>query len=274
MLGREERSDKRLESDVAARIEVPGHRVPVRVKDLSRRGARLEIPRETLCLEEGAELIAVAEAFNRILPGSFEVVFGDDDQGDALRRIATPVRLGCHRKGSRMVQVGCRLDPPLGAADAARLEVELPAAPGREPSRPARIPTDDSTPARKGHAWRNLTGCRAYLKGTPPCTRPPVQGWAERASRTRIVIRLPNLSRLGLSATPSDAPAFLHELTKTFGPALTCKVLQGATHLWSGPATVAEIEVDEKDARGGRVHLRYRRTLRPAEMRALGVDLV
>lgn len=122
MVKREKRRTIRVGCMLPARIRTMTGWLAVQIEDLSRRGARIDLPVAAVGLRTDASLLDVARRLGSLLPEHVEIHF--DVAGRIVRRLRV-VRV--ERPSTRdSVVLGCLLDHPLEDADALALELVLP----------------------------------------------------------------------------------------------------------------------------------------------------
>ena len=156
--------------------------------------------------------------------------------------------------------------PIAARAAPARAVVAAPtstAAPAPAPSRHA--------PPAPGKAASPLDRWRAYVHPRGDRRLPPFLASAETVNAQGVQLRVMDRGSLTLRGG-SDVASVIVALDEAYGTDVALKLVDGPTHLWTGPARIEEVEVPAQTPNELSLWLAFARTLRPAEMRALGLE--
>jgi hypothetical protein len=112
---------------------------------------------------------------------------------------------------------------------------------------------------------------RAYVHPTGDRRLPPFLAAAEAVSAQGVQLRVLDRSSLPLQGG-MDVASTIVALDGAYGTDVALKLVDGPTHLWTGRARIAEVEVPPDAPEQVLLWLCFTRTLRPAELRALGLN--
>ena len=144
-----------------------------------------------------------------------------------------------------------------------------PVRPAAEPRGPAMPSTDRSRAV--GVSRVSLSRWRAYVHPTGDRRIPPFLAATESVSPQGVQLRVVDRSVLPLQGG-LDVASTIVALDGAYGTDVALKLVDGPTHLWTGRARIAEVEVHADAPEQVSLWLHFGRPLRPAELRALGLD--
>jgi hypothetical protein len=161
----------------------------------------------------------------------------------------------------------------------ARPRVKAPSEPVEVAAEPSAVPVheiplppvslvpgpDDDVTMRRGRGHGN----RVWVYPAEGHTGRPMVGLTESISQKELVVMIPSAQELGLTGRSVAAVAMA--LGNAYGQSVSVKVADGARHLWTGPVKIRELELAPEPAGHLRLGLTFERTLRPAELTALGL---
>jgi hypothetical protein len=163
-----------------------------------------------------------------------------------------------------------RAPPPARAVPATSAPPPAPAAaPAPEPARTP-VPATART-AAVNMTRVSLSRWRAYVHPTGDRRLPPFLAATEAVSPQGVQLRVLDRSVLPLQGG-MDVASTIVALDGAYGTDVALKLVDGPTHLWTGRARIAEVEVHAEAPEQVSLWLHFGRHLRPAELRALGLE--
>jgi hypothetical protein len=285
--------------------------IEVSIDDLSRTGARLRVPFGGLGFQAPPSLLALASRVQEVLGASFEVHLNHRVLGPLLAKTVTLVRLTLPPEEPAAFDIGCLFDIPLSNDETVALGVPLPACgPGAEewvpradlagpiahdprrfeiettkpepagpaaPSEPAAAavpdPAEGSLAARsisRRVAGRSVGRWRAFVTGSDKGRAPILSCAMDELSRESVRVRIyrgPGGTTLDGADPASAGVTFLDR----YGDQVGLKIMDGASHLWTGPTRVRGVEVPRGGDGEVLLTLEFARNLTPPELTRLGL---
>lgn len=107
---------------------------------------------------------------------------------------------------------------------------------------------------------------RASVTGTRYTDMPPLICKSDSITPDAVRLRVP---REGYET--DDAACATVRFTERYGSEIGLRLVDGAEHLWTGPARVFSVEAPPDESSDLLVTLAFGRTLRPAELARLGL---
>lgn len=162
--------------------------------------------------------------------------------------------------------------PRAGAADARgkspATKADLPAPTAPAADRPVAPAPALDVPEEDGRA---RLGWRAVVHPSGDRRVPPFQAAAESVTSEGVQLRVADRRELRMQAAP-DVASTIQGLDAAYGTDVALKLVDGPTHLWTGPARIEEVEVPASAPHEIALWLRFGRALRVPELRALGLS--
>lgn len=302
-----QRRPARVTCTIPARLALVPAPVDVILVDVSRSGVRMRIPAGALDITASTPLSKVAMRVATVLGKSFEGTLLPDRLGNLVTKTFRAVRIGLRDRPLPDVEVGCSFAPALTDLEVSMLGLALPqlrpdgsedaavVAPTevtrRVPGQPPRGAPPPRTPAAprlaqsppsasplaappaapvgaSASARASLARWRAYVQPTADHPAPPFLAAAESVSRFGVQLRVMDRSTLALTGERDVAGTIL-ALERAYGADVVVKLVDGPTHVWTGPARIAEVEVPSSAPEQIALWLRFSRDLRPAELQTI-----
>ena len=253
------------------------------VADLSRAGARLQIPVDQLGLGHGANLSEVARQLRHLLTRDVHAQFFPDRLGSLIQRRIHPVRIGRIEAERPLADIGCFFNEPLSPVEAAALGMIIPMegetleealtyqkAVAPEPREPQHT-------ADGGVEMLTLDGLgepasvpiRAYIIATARPTQEPLVGYVEKANERLLEVTLTDRKVLGLPLGCRDLGRIEAAFHETCGDDVVLGLADGDQRLWSGRARLDDVTVSSRAAEGLTLTFLLDRPLKPGEVPAL-----
>lgn len=158
---------------------------------------------------------------------------------------------------------------PKAKAPAAQPESPAPAAEAaprtQRDQAPAQAPSAPETDGTARLGWR------AVVHPSGDRRVPPFQAAAESVTSEGVQLRVVDRRELRLQSA-SDVSSTIQGLDAAYGTDVALKLVDGPTHLWTGPARIEEVEVPVGAPNEIALWLRFARSLRVPELRALGLS--
>ena len=159
--------------------------------------------------------------------------------------------------------------PSAPAAPAAPLAREpAPRAPQVTPASPLATPATSTASSTQTVPSTTRDTWRAYVQPSGERRVAPFVARAEMVSSTGVQVRVLDRSLLQVAGGSSVAGT-MEALGEAYGSEVALRLVDGATHLWTGPARIDMVEVGQVAPHPVTVWLSYARPLRAAELRAL-----
>lgn len=306
----DQRAAKRIECDFPVRIVAHMHTIDGVACDASRTGLRIRIPGRALGVHRLSNLVQIARRVSSVLGEAFVVELHPDRLGGLVRKTLYPMRIGQRDWESADIELGCRIGegiaddeagmlglalPRVGAEEAPPelLGVSAPSVRDAEPTKPTAAPridaptgVDASTVAGEAApvaefvlkeeefdltGQRRKVNWRAFVKGARGSGRPAFVTAAELVTPKGAVLRVPDVARLGLDGDVGDVSRFVVALGDAYGDSIALRVMDGARHVWSGPAEIREAEFPPECPGQALLTVSFARELRLAEQREMGL---
>lgn len=289
----EQRAAKRIECDFPLRLVSDLQTIDAVACDVSRTGIRVRIPGRALGVHRLSSLVEIARRVSNMLGEVFVADFHPDRLGGLVRKTLHPIRIGQRDWESADVELGCQIPEGLCDDIAGMLGLLLPregeeeAPPelkGAEPvvrevpvheSHPE--PAEEPEPVAEVEESFDLVGkrvsenWRAYVTGKTETGRSVFVASTEGVTAHGAVLRIHDISRLELDGNVDDVSRFVVSFCEAYGESVTLRVMDGARHVWSGPAKLREAEFPPENPGQALLTVAFARELRLAEQRELGL---
>lgn len=260
----EQRLAARVDCDVPVRMLINGGWRDVTVTDVSRTGVRLRVPLASLDIDPSVGLAEVAERLDEVLPPRSRAKFHPQRLGDLIERGVNIVRMVL--AGDDVIELGCALDEPLGEIEAAALEVPVPMAPAEPAPVPESTPTGWTPPTGEAHTRHRF---RVIVLPTGNARADPLVAYADQVDGEGVRVTVRDVTLLGLPAQDEDIRPRVMAFSERYGPDVTLNVLEGASTLFHGPASLARVEAVPDEPDQLIVGFSFQRALEAGEQRAL-----
>jgi hypothetical protein len=159
---------------------------------------------------------------------------------------------------------------PAASAPAASAARPAPSAPAATPPAPTASPSRRIASGTTA-ANSKLERWRAYVHPRGDRRMPPFLAAAESVTSQGVQLRVMDRGALTLKGG-ADVASTIVALDEAYGTDVALKLVDGPTHLWTGPARIEEVEVPPNAPKELSMWLAFARALRPAELRALGLQ--
>ena len=272
----EKREAGRAACEVPVRIQTAQGDVTGVVTDLSRVGARLQIPGRQLGVHRLSGLVQVA----RRVDATIGQVFGADLHyellGSALRKTMHAVRIGQRDWESPDVDLGCKLTEVLTDEESALLGLELPPLTGRSLHQTDDYllfgeDGEDPRDAVLGHPEPHRL--RTTIHPEPNKHAPPIQTHTRGLTEEGAVLHVPDIGQLGIGDVKRDLLSIVIALGEAYGANTSLEIAEDDRSLWSGPIRIDEVEWPAS-GQGNELLLMvaFGRTLEDADRERLGLN--
>lgn len=287
----EQRAAKRVTCEFPLRLGGAQGPLVASACDLSRTGIRITLPGRVLGVHRLSSLVQVARRVNTLLGDAFIGELHHERLGGLVRKTLKPVRIGHRDWENTDVELGCRISEGITDEEAGMLGVALPQIGAEEA--PAhlvgaapevrKLPTYedpvtgsveteasiDETPELPG--VRGTDRHRVYVKGRDRQDAPPFVAMTESFAHGGAVLRILDIGRMVAAEDADDVSRFMIAFDALYGEHLSLRVMDGARHVWSGPAEVRTVELPPESPGQAILTVSYARSLRAAELREFGL---
>ncbi len=253
------------------------------VADLSRAGARLQVPVHQLGLGGGANLSEVSRQLRHLLTKDVHAQFFPQRLGSLIQRRIHPVRIGRIEADPPLADVGCFFNEPLSPVEAAALGMIIPMeGETLEEAKTyqravAPYPREPHHTADGGVEMLILDGetttepipLRAYVIPTARPNQEPLVGYLGNASTRMLEVTLQDRKVLGLPLGCRDLGRIEAAFHETCGDDVVLGLADGDQRLWSGRARLSAVNVTAQATEGFTLTFTLDRPMRPGEVPAL-----
>lgn len=253
------------------------------VADLSRAGARLQVPVSQLGLAGGAGLSEVARQLRLLLTKDVQTQFFPAQLGSLIQRRIHPVRIGRIIAEDPIADIGCFFNEPLSPVEAAALGLIIPmegetfeeaqsyqkavSPQSREPEHTSdgEVEILDEASLLAPRPSR----LRAYVIPTARPDQEPLVGYVGEASPHFLEITLPERRALELPMGCRDLGRIQAAFKAACGDTVVLGLADGETRVWSGRACLNSVEMSAQYPQGLVLTFELDRPLKPGEVPAL-----
>jgi hypothetical protein len=290
--------------DVSLPVDVETVRGPVtgRVIDASRSGLRVDLAAEDLGFPPTHDMSELARGVGAALAPCFRVRIDHEGLGVRLQRSVRMTRLSVSGSEEAIevgvvfaepltleetIMVGVALPPPVDSDEIwptaretvhprrRRFEAAAPHPSEVLPPEGADIDVDEGSELRLPQLGFVLARrFRAFLRCAAGGTSAPIVGHTDAVGPGGVRVRLVNAPGVTAAAESRNVARVTEQFTEVYGTEVTLKLVDGAAHLWTGPARLSAIQLPPDRPGETVLTLGFVRTLRPAEVRRLGLGVL
>jgi hypothetical protein len=271
MTKRNRRKTARALFGVPVQIDSDAGPIEARLVDVSLTGARIRIPASAMGYAPSFDLAETALQLAARLAPRFEARLHYQVLGPLLHRGLKMMRIAVPADAPEEVELGCCFDRALSLDEVMALGVAQATLAPRTASREGAADAAEESetpliPRIHGGVARRY---RAYINGTLGISPPIMPCWSDQLDRNAIRIRMP---RDGYEA--EDVAGATVRFISHYGNEVGLKLVEGATHLWTGRTRVCGVELPGDPRADLLLTLAFSRRLRPAELRRLRLESV